>query len=85
MNLEKIDKEVLERYVETRNTIAKRSDRIVALSHMLNLLRHCDGEIEVDPSSLAVVGDLVDSDICSILEMLDAFIYVVEAEAVLGE
>ncbi len=85
MKAEGIDREVLEQYVETRKGIAKRADRIVALSHMLSLLKHCDSEIEVDPSSLALVGDLVDSDICSILEMLDGFIYVVDAEAVLGE
>ena len=84
MKADGVDREVLEKYVQIRKTIAKRADRIVALAHLLGLLRHCDGEIEVDPSSLAMVGDLIDSDICSILEMLDDFIYIVEAEEVLA-
>ena len=35
--------------------------------------------------ALAVVGDLVDSDVTSIQEMLDEFIYVLDAEEVLNE
>ena len=82
-SIEGIDPEVLQRYLEARREITKRADRIVAVSHLLGLLRHCDGTVEVDPSALAVVADLVDSDICAIQERLDEFIYVVDAEEAL--
>jgi len=39
--------------------------------------------IRSDNGSEFMVGDLIDSDICSILEMLDGFIYPVEVERVL--
>ena len=84
MNVENIDKEVLRKYVEMRGEITKRVDRIVGVMHLLNLLRHCgDDEIEVSPMALAVVADLVDGDVVSIQEMLDGFIYLVDAEGVL--
>ena len=85
MKAEGIDREVLEKYVEMRREITRRIDRVVALAHLLNLLRHCgDDEIEVSPMALAVVADLVDADVTSIQESLDDFIYVVEAEEVLA-
>ena len=43
-----------------------------------------DDSIEVCPSALAVVADLVDADVTSIQELLDGFIYIVEAEEVLA-
>ena len=84
MQVDQIDKEVLKRYLETRKAIAKHADRIVAVSHLLGLLRYCgDDAVEVSPSALAVVADLVDSDICGIQEQLDEFIFQSDAEAVL--
>ena len=85
MKAEGIDREVLRKYVEMRREITKRIDRTVALVHLLSLLQHCgDDEIEVSPMALAVVADLVESEVCRIQEILDDFIYVVEAEEVLG-
>jgi hypothetical protein len=81
MNLEGMDKEVLGQYVEMRKDVTKRVDRVVALMHLLELLKYCpDDTVEVCPMALSVVADLVDSDVTSIQEMLDGFIYIVEAE-----
>jgi len=52
-------------------------------AHLLGLLKHCDDTIEVSPSSIAVVGDLIDQDICGIQEKLDEFIYILDAEEAL--
>ena len=85
MKAEGIDREVLKSYVEMRQEVTKRVDRTVALVHLLSLLQHCgDDEIEVSPMALAVVADLVDADVVSINEILDNFIYQVEAEEVLA-
>ncbi|VGO11848.1 hypothetical protein PDESU_00395 [Pontiella desulfatans] len=86
MKADEIDREVLERYLETRNAVTKRVDRIVAVAHLLGLLKHCgDDTIEVSPSAIAVVADLVDSDICSIQECLDEFLFQGDAESALLE
>ena len=82
MKAEGIAPEVLESYVDTRKAIAKRADQTMALVHLLGLLKHCpEDTIEVCPSALAKVADMIDSDICSIQETLDGFIYLVDAEA----
>lgn len=64
----------------------KRADRTTALVHLLGLLKHCpDDVIEVSPSVLAKVADMIDFDINVILESLDEFIFQGDAEAVLDE
>lgn len=84
MNLEKIDREVLKRYVEMRQEVTKRVDRVVAVSHLLSLLKGCDGMIKVDAGTMAEVGDQIDDNVCGIQELLDDFIYLVDAEEVLA-
>jgi len=82
--VEGISREVLERYLEARKEIAKRADRIVAVVHLMGLLKHSgDDTVEVSPSALATIGDIIDSDICSIQEQLDEFIYILDAEEAL--
>ncbi|WP_168433351.1 hypothetical protein [Pontiella sulfatireligans] len=50
------------------------------------MLKHCpDDVIEVSPSVLAKVADMIDFDINVILESLDEFIFQGDAEAVLDE
>ena len=85
MSIEGVTPEVLERYVRARKAIGNHADRIVAISHLLALLEHCDGVIEVDPSALAVVGDMLDQDICDIQEQLDEFIFPSDAEEAVSE
>lgn len=77
-----IDAEMLKRYLMTRKTIAKRADRISALSHLLSLLKHCgDDTVPVSPTALADCADLIESELCGILECLDDFIFPTDAEA----
>jgi len=84
--VEGIDQEVLERYVRARKAIGKHADRVTALVHLLGLLRYCpEDSIQVNPMALAVVADLVDSDICSIQEQLDEFIFQGDAEEAMEE
>ena len=75
----------LERYLEARNAVTKHVDRIVAVAHLLSLLRdRSDDTIEVSPTALAVVADLVDQDACSIQESLDDFLFQGDAESALA-
>jgi hypothetical protein len=76
-----IDARMLRRYLETRKDIAKRSDRISALAHLMGLLRHCgDDTVPVSPHALAVTAQMIDSDTCGIVESLDDFIFLTDAE-----
>ena len=80
MDLTRIDKEVLQKYVSMRKEVTKRVDRVVAVAHLLGLLKGCDGTVEVDSSALAVVGEMIGGEVCQIQELLDDFIYLVEVE-----
>jgi len=76
-----IDAKMLRRYLETRKTIAKKADRIVAVAHVLSLLKHCgENTIPVSPDALANCADQIDSELCGILECLDDFIFPTDAE-----
>ena len=84
MKADQLDRDVLEEYLSTRSEITKHADRIVAVAHLLSLLRHCgDDSIPINPMALAVIGDLVDSDICGIQESLDGFLFPSDAESAL--
>ena len=79
--IEGMDRRTLKRYLEARKAIAKKADRIVAVSHLLYLLKHCgDDTVEVSANALGTVGDMLDADICGIQEILDGFVYVLDAE-----
>jgi hypothetical protein len=81
-----IDAMMLRRYLDTRKVIAMRADRIIGVAHLLSLLKHCgDDTIPVSPTALANCADLIDSEICSILEYLDDFIFPTEAEAIVED
>ena len=81
-----VDAKMLRRYLDTRKTIAKKADRIVAVTHLMSLMKHCgDDTVSVSPAALANCADLIDSEICSILEYLDDFIFPTDAEAALDE
>jgi hypothetical protein len=81
-----IDAKMLRRYLETRKTIARKADRIIAVTHVLSLMKHCgDDTVPVSPTALANCANLIDSEICGILEYLDDFIFPTDAEAALDE
>ncbi len=76
-----IKPEMLQRYLNARKAIAARSIRIINIAHLLNLLKHCDSDtVAVCPQVLASLADQIDSDICGIIESLDDFIYILDAE-----
>ncbi len=79
-----VDRPTLQRYLETRKAIALRANRICDVTHILMLLEHCDDDvIPVSPQVLASFADRINSDICAIVESLDAFIYILDAESAL--
>ncbi len=81
-----VDHPTLRRYLETRKAIAKRADRIGNLTYILSLLEHCDQDtIPVSPQVLASLADQINSDICGIVECLDEFIYILDAEKTLSD
>ena len=76
----------LDAYLDTRKVIGKKADRIVAVTHVLSLMKHCgDDTVPVSPAALANCADLIDSELCSILEYLDDFIFPTDAEAAVDE
>ena len=80
-----VDHPTLRRYLETRKAIAKRADNACNLTYILSLLEHCEQDtIPVDPKVLASFADQINSDICAIVESLDAFIYILDAENALN-
>ena len=84
MEAEQLSREALEEYLSTRSEITKHVDRVSAVAHLLGLLRRCgDDSIPISPMALAVIGDLVDSDICGIQESLDGFLFPSDAESAL--
>ena len=86
MDLEAMDREVLESYVQMRRAVTKRVDRIVAVTSLLMVLKQCgDDLIKVSPHALAGLGDQIDQDVCAIQDLLDDFIYLGDAEAALTD
>ena len=58
-----IDARMLRRYLDTRKVIGKKADRIVAVTHLLGLLKHCgDDTVPVSPTALANCADLIDGE-----------------------
>jgi hypothetical protein len=81
-----IEAKMMQRYLETRKLIAKKADRIVSLSHLLSLLKHCpDDTVPMSPSALASYAEMINSDLCGIVECLDDFIFPTDAEAALDD
>lgn len=81
-----IDSKVLYRYLEARKVIDERADRISNVSRMLSLLEYCgDDTVPVSGHALAFFSDMINSDVCKIIESLDDFIYILDAESVLNK
>jgi len=81
-----IEAKMMQRYLEARKLIAKKADRIVSLSHVLSLLKHCpDDTVPMSPTALASCAEMINSDLCGIVECLDDFIFPTDAEAALDD
>lgn len=82
--IEGIDTRMLRRYVHMRKHVGKKTTEIHNLSHLLSLLEHCpEDSIPVDPKVLASFAGQINSDVCAIQELMDDFIFIVNAEQAL--
>lgn len=81
-----INKDMLRRYVEMRQKLDAEAETIQSLASLLALFRFCgDEELRIDPLALGHVHQLMERSILNIWEMLDDFIYIVEARRVVEE
>ena len=76
-----VSQDMLHRYVDMRQKFDTEAKTIHSLASLLSLLQHCgDDKLEVDTDALGFVHGLIDKSILNIWEMLDDFIYIVEAQ-----
>ena len=86
LKVEGIDTQILHRYWEARNKIDKKADRISNVSHMLRLMRYChEDAVPVDPHALYFFGEMINVDICNIIESLNDFIDILDVGLVLNK
>ena len=77
---------MLSQYVETRRRVDTEANSIFGITSMLALLETCgDDKIEVDPVALGKINQILIKNILNIWEILDDFIYIVQAKSVLDE
>ena len=78
--------ELLQCYVEMRRRIDSEANSIFGITSMLALLETCgDDKIKVDPVALGKINQMLNKNILNIWEILDDFIYIVQAHSVLDE
>ena len=76
-----ISPELLRRYVEMRQKLDLEANTIQSISSMLALLETCgDDSLNVDPVALGKVSQGINRNILNIREILDDFIYIVQAK-----
>ena len=81
-----ITPDLLHGYIEMRHKLDKEANSIFAISSMLAQFDKCgDDRIEVDPVALAKVHQMMNANILNIWEVLDDFIYIVQAKLELVE
>lgn len=84
--IEGIDKELLRRYVETRDRIDQSKKTIYAISSILAVYKHVDDACpEIDAYALGHVNQLMNKAILDVWEALDDFIPIVSARLALQE
>jgi len=72
---------MLSRYLEMRHRLDQQANVIFSITSMLAQFDKCgDDIIEVDPVALAKVHQMLNDNILNIWEILDDFIYVVQAK-----
>ena len=80
--IEGISVEMLFKYVEMRRSIDAEAKTAHSLASMLALLQKCgDDKLEVDPVALGHVNELISNSVLNIWEILDDFIYLVQARS----
>ena len=77
-----INEDMLLRYVEMRHKLDAEANSIFGMTSMLGLLTTCgDDVIEVDPVALGKINQMLNKNILNIWEILDDFIYLVQAKS----
>ena len=80
-NIKGIPPDLLHRYVEIRHKLDVEANSIFAMTSMIALFDKCgDDTIEVDPVALAKIHQMLNTNILNIWEILDDFIYLVQAK-----
>ncbi len=75
-----VSENMLRSYVDMRQKVDIEAKTIYSLANLLALLQQCgDDRIHIDPIALGYVQSLIERSILNIWEMLDDFIYIVEA------
>ncbi len=83
-SIDGISIKMLHRYVETRHKIDAEANIISSLTSMLTLLGTSgDDKIEVVPIALGKINQLLNTHILNIWEILDDFIYIIQAQSIL--
>ena len=76
-----ISPELLRHYVEMRHKLDLEANTIQSITSMLALLETCgDDSLNVDPVALGKVSQVINRNILNIREILDDFIYIVQAK-----
>ncbi len=76
-----ISSELLHRYVEMRRRIDVEANTIHSITSMLVHFEACgDDKINVDPVTLGKINQMLNTNILNIWEILDDFIYIVQAK-----
>lgn len=77
---------VLSRYVEARRRIDAEANSIFSITSMLALLETCgDDKLPIDPVALGKLNLTLNNNILNIWEILDDFIYIVQAKSILDK
>ena len=81
-----ISENMLRSYVDMRQRVDNEAKTIQSLASLLALLQHCgDDGIQIDPVALGYSQSLIEKSILNIWEMLDDFIYIIEARQMLED
>lgn len=81
-SMDGISPEVLYRYVEMRHKVDVQANSIYSLTSVLALLETCGNDrIDVDPVALGKINQMLNTNILNIWEILDDFIYLVQAQS----
>ena len=79
--LEELSPDVLYNYVAMRQRIDVEANSIYSITSMMALIETCgDDKAEVDPIALGKINQILHTNILNIWEIMDDFIYIVQAK-----
>lgn len=79
--IEGISNPMLKKYVQTRMEMAAKAESVLNLTYLISLLERCDQDtIPINPKVLAFFADRINSEVHGLIEQLDQFIYILDAE-----